>query len=578
MLKNRISVKIGGQSGQGINTTGLLLAKTLNDYGYEIFSYREYPSLITGGIASYQIDFANKEVKSSSRYCDILLSFTEDSLNEYLNDVKENGIIIYDQKDLIFSQEQNHLFKTKNITPIFLDAENVAVEEGGIKIMSNAVMLGFLWKIFDLEVDPLIKIILEHFKKKNVDLEAEQKCIEAGYNSPTFRPQLSEKLDITQTEIFKQSSYIMTGNHAICLGAISAGVRAYYGYPMTPATSIFKYLGNTSKETGILVKQAENEITAVQLALGSMYMGTRAFVATSGGGFDLMTETLSCAGISETPLVIILAQRSGPGTGVPTWTGAGDLNVALNGGHGEFPRCVLAASDANSSYTLTQKAFNIAESYQLPVILLTEKQIAESIFSLKSIPKNLPIERGLQEKLKGKEQRYQLTDSGISPRWIPSKEKKPYLANSDEHDQDGVSTENSKEIIEMSQKRMQKLQTLLEEIPEPEMYGDKNADIIFVGWGSVKNAITDTIQIIQNEKKNKIKIGYLHYEYIYPFKTGILKELIEEDKRLVLIENNQSGQLGKLIQKETGYEFKEKLLKYNAKPFFIEDILDFLKT
>jgi 2-oxoglutarate ferredoxin oxidoreductase subunit alpha len=312
------------------------------------------------------------------------------------------------------------------------------------------------------------------------------------------------------------------------------------------------------------------------MALGSMYMGTRALVATSGGGFDLMTETLSCAGISETPLVIVLGQRAGAGTGVPTWTGNDDLNVALNAGHGEFPRCVLAASDAKSSYTLTQKAFNIAEKYQLPVILLTEKQISESIFSLKSVPKNLPIERGLMEEVSDGEKRYKLTDTGVSPRWIPSKEKPSYLSNSDEHLEDGTSTEASEKIIEMLHKRMQKLQTLYNEIPEPQISGDKDADIFFVGWGSARNTVLDTISIV--EKESKMKIGYLHYEYIFPLKTNTLEDLIKNKKRLVLIEGNQTGQLGKLIKEETGYSFKEKLLKYDARPFFIEDILDFLKT
>jgi 2-oxoglutarate ferredoxin oxidoreductase subunit alpha len=576
MSKHRISVKFAGGSGQGINTAGMLLAKSLNDYGYKIFAYREYPSLITGGIASYQLDFSNKQLNSSSRYCDILLAFTTKSLLQYLEDVKEGGVIIHDQKDLVLTQDQEQLLKSRDITSVFLNAENIATEIGGIKIMSNTVMLGFLWKILDLEIETLTDIVLKHFERKSIDLEVQEKCIKAGYDSPTFRPELAERIDLSQTDIFKQSSYVMTGNHAISLGALAAGVRAYYGYPMTPVTSIFKYLGNTSKETGMLVKQAENEITAIQMALGSMYMGTRALVATSGGGFDLMTETLSCAGISETPLVIVLGQRAGAGTGVPTWTGNDDLNVALNAGHGEFPRCVLAASDAKSSYTLTQKAFNIAEKYQLPVILLTEKQISESIFSLKSVPKNLPIERGLMEEVSDGEKRYKLTDTGVSPRWIPSKEKPSYLSNSDEHLEDGTSTEASEKIIEMLHKRMQKLQTLYNEIPEPQISGDKDADIFFVGWGSARNTVLDTISII--EKESKMKIGYLHYEYIFPLKTNTLEDLIKNKKRLVLIEGNQTGQLGKLIKEETGYSFKEKLLKYDARPFFIEDILDFLKT
>lgn len=578
MNKERVSVKFAGASGQGINTIGMLLAKTLNEYGFKIFAYREYPSLIKGGIASYQVDFSNTQIDSSSRECNILLAFTDESLQEYMGDVSDEGIIIYDKKEISLTQEQELDLEQRNISLIFLDSENIAVETGGIKIMSNVVMLAFAWKILDLELEPLINTVLEHFKSKNVDLEAERKCLEAGYNSPTFRPELKEKTNTPNVSIFKQSSYVITGNHALSLGAISAGVRAYYAYPMTPATSIFKYLGDTSKKTGMLVKQAENEITAVQMALGSMYMGTRALVATSGGGFDLMTETISCAGISETPLVVILSQRTGAATGLPTWTGAGDLNVAINGGHGEFPRCVIATSDAQTSYRLIQEAFNIAESYQIPVIVLSEKQISESIYSLSSMPKDIPIERGLKEQLAETDQRYQLTSSGISPRWVPSKGKKPYLASSDEHAVDGMSIEDSEEVIAMSQKRMAKLEALKDVIPEPELYGEKDADIIFVGWGSVKSCVLDALSLIKKFSDKKAKCGYLHYEFMFPLKTKLLKELIEKKKRLVLIENNQSGQLGEQVMRATGFKFKERILKYDGRPFFVEDILDFLEN
>jgi 2-oxoglutarate ferredoxin oxidoreductase subunit alpha len=379
----------------------------------------------------------------------------------------------------------------------------------------------------------------------------------------------------------------MTGNDAVALGAISGGVRAYYAYPMTPATSIFKYMGQSAKETGILVKQAENEITAIQMAMGSMYMGTRALVATSGGGFDLMSETISCAGMSENPLVVILSQRAGASTGLPTWTGASDLNIALKAGHGEFPRAVIATSDARSAYTLIQKAFNIAEVYQLPVILLMEKQISESVFNLKQMPKVEKIERGLTEKVGNDIQRYQITDTGISPRWIPSKEKKPYLTNSDEHLENGSSTEDSESTIAMANKRLRKLGILAKELPEPTLYGDRNSDLVFVGWGSVKNAVLDAIsnftKINGLDKNNKInknsgKVGYLHYEYICPLKTKVLEKLIAQNKRLVLVENNQTGQLGSYIKENIGYEFSEKLLKYDGRPFFVEDILDFLKN
>lgn len=567
MSQRRISIKFGGESGQGINTTGLLLAKTLNQEGLKIFAYREYPSLIAGGIASYQIDFSNSQINSSSKYCDILLCFTAESLEQYLSDINENGILIHHLKEYSFSEEQEAILKSKNITKIYIDSKSIAVDSGGTEIMSNVVMIGFLWKILDFHPDILVNTILDFFKEKNVDIDAEEKAILAGYNTPSYRPEFTKKLNMPQTDVFKQKSLIMTGNHATALGAIAGGVRAYYAYPMTPATSIFKFLGDTSQDTEMLVKQAENEITAVQMAMGSMYMGTRALVGTSGGGFDLMIETVTCAGISETPLVIFLSQRTGAATGLPTWTGAGDLNTAVKGGHGEYPKCVISVSDALSSYSLIQEAFNIAEIYQIPVIVLSEKQISESLFSIKNLPKNISIERNLNDG----EKRYEITDSGISPRWVPSKEKKPYIHNSDEHNEDGTSTEESNEAMIMTEKRMRKVSLLKDTLPEPKLYGKSNSSTLFVGWGSVKNTILDTIEMGND-------ISYLHYEYIYPLKTKLLEEMIGKEKRVILVENNQTGQLGSLITQYTGYEFNEKLLKYDGRPFFVEDILDFLKN
>jgi 2-oxoglutarate ferredoxin oxidoreductase subunit alpha len=566
IMNNRFSIKFGGESGQGINTLGELLSKAIKNAGYKTFSYREYPSLIRGGVASYQTDFSNKEISSSTRLCNILAVLDEDCLHEYLPSISENGILIYDDKEAIFTEEEDQYIETNNISKIYLDTRQIATQAGGEEIMSNVAMLAFIWRIMGLSPEILEEDVIKFFENKNVDLEKEKAVLNAGYNAPTYRPEF--KQEIPSNGIIKEKRMVMSGNAALSLGLISAGVRAYYAYPMTPATSILKYIGNTYKETGILVKQAENEITAAQMVLGSMAMGTRALTATSGGGLDLMLETVSCAGISETPMVLILSQRSGAGTGVPTWTGAGDVYTATKGGHGEFPRCVIAVSDVKDSYTLVQKAFNIAEQYQLPVIVLTEKQISESLFSLNKLPKPEKISRG---NMNISDERYELTEDGISPRWLPTKDTKPYVSTSDEHLPDGTSTEKGEDIIDMSDKRQRKLDTLRNSLPEPTYYGDKSADKIFVGWGSVKNTILDVINNTDH------KIGYLHYEYISPLKTATLNELIEKGKDLVLIENNQTGEFGKLIREETGYEFKSKLLKYNARPFFIEDILDFLQ-
>ena len=425
-------------------------------------------------------------------------------------------------------------------------------------------MISFIWKLLGLSQQSLENIVKEIFIEKGEEIvEKNLKCISAGFNSEVYNDQYNQSSHIPTSKDQNKENKILTGNDALALGTIACGVRAYYGYPMTPATSIFKYLGNTYKQTGILIKQAESEITAVQMVMGSMAMGTRAFTATSGGGFDLMQETISCAGISEVPLVIVLAQRIGAGTGVPTWTGASDIQTAVKAGHGEFPKAVLSVSDIPSAFVLIQKAFNIAEEYQMPVIVLTEKQIAESLFSVISLPEPLEIQRGIE----GEGKRYEITDNGISPRWIPTDSKSPYLNTSDEHDEYSTSTEVSKEILTMSQKRMRKLETLKREIPEPTLYGNITANTVLVGSGSTKNAVLDAI----TDGKN---VAYLHYEYIYPLKTELLMNLISQNKRLVLVENNQTGELGKIIAETCGYQFKEAILKADGRPIFLEDILD----
>ena len=564
MPTNRYCIKLGGESGQGINTLGILLSKAIKSLGYDIFSYREYPSLIKGGVASYQIDFSNKYISSSSQNCNILTILDPEAVHEYLHSLNPNGILLYDDSKVEFSPEEQSWITQNQIHVIYLDSEKIAVEAGGSSIMANIVMTSFLWKLLGFNPNDLANIVKEIFASKGEEIINKNiLCLNAGYNTSEFKEEYTQKTYIPNLPSEKKDSKILTGNDAIALGAISAGVRAYYGYPMTPATSIFKYLGNTYKETGILIKQAESEITAVQMAMGSMVMGTRALTATSGGGFDLMQETISCAGITETPLVIVLAQRIGAGTGVPTWTGSSDIHTAVKSGHGEFPKAVLCVSDIQSGYILIQQAFNIAETYQIPVIVLTEKQIAESIFTVETLPRALQIQRGTYNG----ENRYEITNTGISPRWIPSFDKKPYLNNSDEHNQASQSTENMDEIREMSDKRMQKQSTLLNNLPEPVLYGNPQAQTVLVGCGSTKNPILDAISEGMN-------IAYLHYEYLFPTRTQTLLNLVSSGKRIILVENNQTGELGKILTEASGYQFKEKILKYNGKPLFLEDILN----
>lgn len=565
-MKERFSVKFGGQSGQGINTLGEFLSKGLKNSGYPTFGYREYPSIIKGGYASYKIDFASYEISASSVQCDILVCISESAIEQYTKSVSKKGTILHSLKDYTFSKENEKYIKEKSIEVKYIDTVKLTQECEAPILMGNVVMLGAVWSMLKLPRKVLEKEIVEYFsKKKGVDIEAEKRCLSAGYqflkcNNIKNIPSVIKK--------GWSSSKILTGNQAIALGSISAGARAYYAYPMTPSTSILEALGETSEQTGILVKQAESEITAIQMVMGSMYMGARAFTATSGGGFDLMTESISCSGMTEIPLVVVLGQRGGSGTGIPTYSGAGDLDAALQAGHGEFPRCILCASDVNDSYELIQDAFNISEVYQLPVILLTEKQISESLFNIHSLPKPLKIQRGL---VSNGNKRYSLTKSGISPRWLPKMGKNTYLTNSDEHNEYGISTEDEKEIVNMSTKRMKKMLTLEKRIPQPQYHGPRNPDILFVGMGSTKNAVLDAMKI------TKKKIGYLHYKYILPLKEEKILQFNSKGVKIVLIENNQSGEFSKLIKEQCGFYIANNLRKFNGRPFFVDDILEYLK-
>ena len=567
-MKDRFSIKFGGQSGQGINTLGEFLSKSLKDVGYHIFAYREYPSIIKGGYASYQIDFSPYEILSPSKYCNILACIASESLEQYIFSVRKNGVVIHSIKDFVFSSKAVEYIKKKGILVIYIDTLAQTEKQKAPPIMSNVVILASIWKAIGLDIKVLESVIVEYFsKKKGVDIQAEKRCLKAGYELEEMGGLKTFELPISKSKTWK-SSKVITGNEGIALGAIAAGCRAYYAYPMTPATSILEVLGETAQKTGVLVKQAESEITAIQMVMGSMYMGTRAFTATSGGGFDLMTESISCSGVTEIPLVIVLGQRAGSGTGVPTWSGASDLNAALHAGHGEFPRCVLCASDAVDSYELIQDAFNISERFQIPVIFLTEKHIAESIFNISKLPTYKKIERGL---VQNGTYRYVFTKSGVSPRWLPKSGKKTYLTNSDEHDQRGVSTEDDETVVNMSEKRMRKLSSLKKTLPEPKYYGPKNPSTLFIGMGSTKNAVLDSM------RQTKKSIGYLHYKYIYPFKKEKLLQLSKSKSKIVLIENNQSSGLGKLIREECNFYISNTLNKYDGRPFFVDDILEYLR-
>lgn len=574
----RTTLRIAGESGSGLASLERILMSALKSLGFYLHADREYPSVIKGGHAVVQFDFGPEPIFSLSQNVNVLLALDSPGLIQYIDTVREGGVVIH-----TFERHERvpSIAKTaaeKNLTMLYVPARAMAMELAHTDLVANMVLLGFLWKVFGLDQVALEGPVKKQFASKPKLLKIDLKCLAAGYSLEVETPVPSLK---PVPAPMGPNTIVLDGNMGIALGAIQAGVRAYYAYPMSPASSVLAYLGQMAEASGMVVKQAEEEITAAQMAIGSMHMGTRALTATSGGGYDLMTETVSLAAITEIPLVIVIAQRPGPATGLPTWTAQGDLNLAMYAGHGEFARLVVAGSDAESCYELIQHAFNYAETYQIPVIFLTEKIIAESKFMHAPFKHGaIPIERGLvtdPEELAKllSTDRYRLTENGVSKRWLPGSGGAHYYANSDEHLESGVLTEDGDKAQAMMDKRMRKLNTLRAALPEPVMLGPDNADVSFVGWGSTKNLMRDVIR--ETERQGGTTVNYLHFDYLYPLRTERLRQLFANNARVCLIEGNHQGQFGRLIETETGLKFHKKFLRYNGRPFFMEEVMEFAK-
>lgn len=554
-------------------STGEIVVNALKDMGFYVVADREYPSLITGGHACFTINISDSPIHSLREKADVLMAMDNLSINAYTDFLKDDGILVHGSGRIISAKETLAKAEERGIKIISEDARVIAQKEGGSALMKNVVLIGMLWKTLGFDYSFIEDEVNRKFASKPQLLEIDLKCLKKGFESVEKGGSYSSDGIVRSPEMI-----MLDGNKALALGAIHAGCRAYYAYPMSPASSILTHLANFAGETNMLVKQVEDEISVVNMTLGSMFMGTRAFCATSGGGYDLMTETVSLAGMIETPLVVVVAQRPGPATGLPTWTAQGDLFLAAHSAHGEFPRIVIGVSGPTDSFELIQHAFNLSEKYQTPVIVLTEKVIAESKWTIPLFEEGkIPIERGLvkEEELKNlsNEDRYKITENGLSKRWLPGTSEAFYHANSDEHLEDGSLTEDGELTGKMIDKRMRKLSLIEDALPEPEVFGvSEGADISFVGWGSTKNTALD---IIDFYAEKGIKVNYLHYSYLYPLKTAAAETFFEKNGNVFLAEGNYQGQLGRMLE-AAGLQFKGKLLKYNGRPFFLEDFENFI--
>ncbi len=576
-------LKVTGAQGQGVNSVGEMCAKGLKRAGYCVFGYREYNSLIKGGHSSFQLDVSPELLQSSDTLVDLLVCFNHHGLEKNLGEVRAGGIVIHQTGDWVFPAETLADLTRRSVRVLHLPVEEILTRLHAKPILGNVLITAVVWATLGRLQGELEALVREQFGHKPDLLEANLACLAAGFAFAAAEPeQVALKLPPADPRWSKH--LLVTGSQAMGLGAVHAGVRFYAGYPMTPSSPLLTFIASIQNETGMVIKQAEDEITAAQMVSGAMHAGTRALTATSGGGYDLITETVSLNGIIENPTVFVLAQRPGPATGLPTWTGQGDLHLAVHGGHGEFPRCVMSASDAEDSFSLLPIAFNLAEQWQLSVIVLMDKQIAEALYTEPDFDQSqtaftrgkLVTDPKALAKLQSSDRFDPSAADGVSPRWLPGSPAATYVAQGDEHRGDGSVDESAANAIAQIQKRNRKLAGLKATLPEPELFlgggkreavaGEPAIETLFIGWGSTKSPMLDAL--VEAPKT----AGYLHVTYLWPLKTERLLALAKKAKRVVLVEGNYDGQLGQLIARECGLMITDKILKYDGRPFFRDEL------
>lgn len=553
---------IGGSAGQGIDTLGFLLEKALQRNHYYIFSNKDYMSRIRGGHNFIQIRFGTEALYSHKDALDFIVAFDETTLKEHRGRLKSSGSIFLDE-----SLREKILDLSDNM--VFLPMKEVAKNLGNPRVI-NTLFFGSLVKVLDLDTDIAEELLKEVFKKEI--LEINQKALETGFGLDVSDIGVEKPRDI-------QKRILINSNQGIALGAMAAGLTFYSAYPMTPSTSIMNFLAENQKQAGILVEQAEDEIAAINMALGASFAGVRSMTGTSGGGFSLMTESLGLAGMTETPLVVVNVQRPGPATGFPTRTEQSDLSFILTASHGEIPRMVTVIRNAEEAFYKTARAFDLAEKYQILVILMNDQYLADANqtiepydFSKVSIDRHIECGSNLNA---GLYNRYELNQSHISPRILPGFiPGKIVLADSDEHNEHGNITESAEIRVSMMNKRMGKLQLLESELDEPICLGDESPEILLIGWGSTFGTMKEAVEILKREYSS---IGALSFGDVWPLPKKRLEQMANNAKRIINIEQNYTGQLAKLIRQETGIQCTDSILKYDGRQLSLEELVSRVK-
>ena len=583
MKRVDFAIAIGGEAGQGIATPGDILARIFARRGLNLNAYNAYQSIIRGGHTFLTIRASDGPVRSMGDRLDVLIPLNQDTMNRHLKLLDAGACVIYDGDKL----KPGDSAEGVQICP--MPMKQLC---GANKLGANTVAVAATLQMLGIEFQPLEEVLTRQFKRKGDAVVAENVNIaRAGYDyaATNFKsfPFKAPKLGKGQA--------VLTGNQAVALGGAAAGVKFYAAYPMSPSTGVLMWMAAHARQLGIMVRQVEDEISVMNMVIGAAHTGCRAMCATSGGGFALMTEAIGMSGMIETPIVCVDVQRAGPATGVPTKTEQGDLWQVLGAGQGDYPRIIVAPADQLDLFKTIPELFNLADKYQCPGLVLADLLISEGTASVdpSGLDFNVEIDRGeiifpngngsVKNPFGGYNDnaylRYKNTSSGVSPRAVPGVPGHIHIAATDEHDEDGtlISDEftNPAKRRMMVEKRARKMETILSQIAPPKLVGPNNAVVTLVGWGSTEGVIHEALEKLAAEEA--IVANQLAIKWIVPFHTDEVTRILSQSKKIIIVENNYSGQFARYLRSETGIKAHGHIRKYDGEPFMPHHIVNAVK-
>jgi 2-oxoglutarate ferredoxin oxidoreductase subunit alpha len=581
------AVGIGGENGQGIASTGDILARIFARRGLHLNAYNAYQSIIRGGHTFLTIRASDTPVRSMGDKHDVLIPLNQDSLDRHLRLMKAGSGVLYDSDKLKPGQAADGV----QLCP--LPMKEIC---GANKLAANTAALGAALQMLGIESEPLETVIARQFKKKGDGIVAENVGIaRKGYD---YAAKHFKALGVRVPK-FDQPKGVVTGNQATAMGGVAAGVKFYAAYPMSPSTGVLMWMASHARQLGIMVRQVEDEIGVMNMVIGAAHAGCRAMCATSGGGFALMSEAIGMAGMIETPVVCVDVQRAGPATGVPTKTEQGDLWQLLGAGQGDYPRIIVAPASQLDLFHTIPELFNLVDKYQCPGLVLADLLISEGTSSVEpgSLDFSPKINRGelilpngngngngsSENPFGGANDnsylRYRNTSSGISPRAVPGVPGHIHVAATDEHDEDGtlISDEytNPTKRRMMVEKRARKMQNVAADIAPPKLFGPDQAQVTLVGWGSTTGVIEEAVEKLAAEEG--IVANHLNVKWIVPFHGEEILRILSASKRVIIVENNYSGQFARYLRSETGFAPQGHIRKYDGEPFRPHHLVEAVK-